>query len=242
MKTIKIAHLYYDLMNLYGENGNIRFLKKKLEDQDIEVKVYFLTVDDEIDFDKYDIYYIGTGSESNQLIALNDLNKYKSDIKKAIDNGKYFFVTGNALELFGKEIWNEETRINTLNIFPYVANDDGVRIVGEQLYSCDFIPEKIVGFQNRNCTLNNIDNTIFNVINGTGYNINIKNEGFRYNNFIATYLLGPIFVRNPYLTDYFIKDIFNNLNLKYKDPNYNDTDYIAYNEYMKNFYEDEKKN
>ena len=33
MKTIKIAHLYYDLMNLYGENGNIRFLKKKLEDE-----------------------------------------------------------------------------------------------------------------------------------------------------------------------------------------------------------------
>ena len=62
MKTIKIAHLYYDLMNLYGENGNVRYLKKKLEDQDVEVKVYFLSVDDEIDFSKYDIYYIGTGS------------------------------------------------------------------------------------------------------------------------------------------------------------------------------------
>ena len=36
MKTFKIAHLYYDLMNLYGENGNIRYLKNRLEEQDIE--------------------------------------------------------------------------------------------------------------------------------------------------------------------------------------------------------------
>lgn len=242
MKTIKIAHLYYDLMNLYGENGNIRYLKKKLEDQDLDVKVYFLTVDDEIDFSKYDIYYIGTGSENNQKIVLNDLNRYKDNINEAINNGKYFLTTGNALELFGKEIWNEETRISCLDIFPYVANDDGVRIVGEQLYSSDLIDERIVGFQNRNCTLNNVSNTIFNVINGTGYNINTKSEGFRYNNFIGTYLLGPILVRNPYLTDYLIKDIFSKLDIDYKKPNYNDTDYKAYNEYMKNFYEDEKKN
>ena len=41
MKTFKIAHLYYDLMNLYGENGNIRYLKNRLEEQDI-----FLTFTD----------------------------------------------------------------------------------------------------------------------------------------------------------------------------------------------------
>ena len=45
MKTIKIAHLYYDIMNLYGENGNVRFLKSKLEEQDIKVDIYFLSLD-----------------------------------------------------------------------------------------------------------------------------------------------------------------------------------------------------
>ena len=76
MKTFKIAHLYYDLMNLYGENGNIRYLKNRLEEQDINVEVSFLSIEDEIDFNKYDMYYIGSGSEENQLLVLNDLLKY----------------------------------------------------------------------------------------------------------------------------------------------------------------------
>ena len=50
MKTFKIAHLYYDLMNLYGENGNIRYLKNRLEEQGIKVEVSFLSKDDKIDF------------------------------------------------------------------------------------------------------------------------------------------------------------------------------------------------
>ena len=72
---------------------------------------------------------------------------------------------------------------------------------------------------------------------GSGYNKKNMTEGFRVNNFIGTYLLGPILVRNPYLCDYFIKDIFKSLDITYNKPNYNDTDYKAYNEYMKNFYE-----
>ena len=236
MKTIKIAHLYYDLMNLYGENGNVRYLKKKLEDKDVEVKVYFLSVDDEIDFSKYDIYYIGTGSEDNQKIVLEDIMKYKDDIKKAIDGNKQFIATGNSLELFGKEIIGKD-KIKCLDIFNYTATVNKDRIVGEQLYSSNLIDKKIVGFQNRVCTLDNLDNTIFNVTEGSGYNKKNMTEGFRVNNFIGTYLLGPILVRNPYLCDYFIKDIFNSLDINYNKPNYNDTDYKAYNEYMKNFYE-----
>ena len=236
MKTIKIAHLYYDLMNLYGENGNVRYLKKKLEDQDVEVKVYFLSVDDEIDFSKYDIYYIGTGSEDNQRIVLEDIMKYKDDIKKAIDGNKYFIATGNSLELFGKEIIGKD-KIKCLDIFNYTATVNKDRIVGEQLYSSKLIDKKIVGFQNRVCTLDNLDNTIFNVTEGSGYNKKNMTEGFRVNNFIGTYLLGPILVRNPYLCDYFIKDIFKSLDITYNKTNYNDTDYKAYNEYMKNFYE-----
>ena len=65
MKTFKIAHLYYDLMNLYGENGNLRYFLKKLEEQDIKVELHFLTVGDKIDFEKYDFYYMGMGSEEN---------------------------------------------------------------------------------------------------------------------------------------------------------------------------------
>ena len=104
MDKILIAHLYYDLMNLYGEIGNIMALEKGFNDQDMFVEVTNLTIGDKIDFDKYDIYYIGCGSESNQLIVINDLLKYKDKIKNAIDNGKHFIFTGNSYELLGKYI------------------------------------------------------------------------------------------------------------------------------------------
>ena len=86
MKSFKIAHLYYDLMNLYGENGNIRYLSKKIEEQGIKVNVDYLSLEDEIDFSKYDMFYIGTGSEENQLLVIEDIVNYKDSIKEASKN------------------------------------------------------------------------------------------------------------------------------------------------------------
>ena len=78
MKKFKIAHLYYDLMNLYGENGNVRYLVKQLERQGIDAEVHFLSMEEKIDFKKYDFYYIGMGSEENKMIVLDNIMKYKS--------------------------------------------------------------------------------------------------------------------------------------------------------------------
>lgn len=236
MKKIKIAHLYYDLMNLYGENGNVRFLLKKLEDQGFDASIHFLTVDDKIDFDNYDFYYIGTGSEENKKIVLNDIMKYKENIKKAVSDGKFFLVTGNSLDLFGKNIIDQNlNEIDSLNVFDYVVKEEDFRIVGEQYFQTDLIPEKIIGFQNRNSTINSISNSLFSVIEGNGYNVNNNFEGIRFKNFFGTYLLGPLLVRNPFFTDYIIKEICNYLKTNYITPN-KDASYKAYSEYIKNFY------
>ena len=89
MKKIKIAHLYYDLMNLYGENGNIRYLVKSLGEQGIDVEVHFLSMEDKIDFKKYDFYYIGMGSEENKmLVPLITSNKCLSS---SISNTVFLF-------------------------------------------------------------------------------------------------------------------------------------------------------
>ena len=44
MKTIRIAHLYYDLMNLYGESGNILALKKGINEQDQRCEINYLLI------------------------------------------------------------------------------------------------------------------------------------------------------------------------------------------------------
>ena len=241
MKTFKIAHLYYDLMNLYGENGNIRYLKQALEEQDMKVEIHFLTINDQIDFNKYDFFYMGMGSSDNQNIVLNDILKYKKEIKEAINNGKYFLITGNSLDLFGKSITKNNQEYQALNTFNYFVIEEEFRIVGPQYYNCKLLNNhNIIGFTNRNSLLKDGYNPLFNVIEGTGCTIDKEdtNEGFKEKNFYGTYLLGPLLVRNPFFTDYLVKNICKQNNIKYKEPNQNNFAYKAYYEYIKNFYQD----
>lgn len=238
MKKFKIAYLYYDLMNLYGENGNIRYLEKKLKEQDIDVQIDLLSIPDKIDYKKYDFYYIGAGSEKNELLVLEDMLKQKEDIIKAINDKKFFLVTGNALELFGKKLVIDGNEYNAINAYGYEVFPEKERIVGEQYFKSDLVAHNIIGFQNRANVMSDNGDNLFKVIQGVGYNYDINFEGIHDNNFYGTYLLGPLLVRNPYLCDYFVKEICNYLDIDYKETDTNELAYKAYNEYLLNFLKD----
>ena len=238
MKTFKIAHLFYDLMNLYGENGNIIYLKNRLEEQGIKVELSFLSIEDKIDFNQYDMFYLGSGSEENQLLVLNDLLKYKDALKKAIKANKFFLVTGNSLELFGRQIrYTEKEPLQMTEIFDFVCNDDDMRIVGEQIYKFNELDEPIIGFENRLCTMSEYHAPLFDVISGCGYKPNVMQEGIQEYNFYGTYLFGPLLVRNPHFCDYLITKIMEYKEYELKEFNKETSAYKAYNEYLKNFYE-----
>lgn len=223
MKTIKIAHLYYDLMNYYGEQGNVLALKTAIEYAGFKVNVKTLSVDDEIDFEKYDIFYMGMGTKRNQEIVRKDILKYKEKIENVIEK-KMFIMTGNSYELFGKKIDDKKC----LGVFNFESKTTD-RIVGEQVFKSDIIKETIIGFQNRFSSNNIKDDYLFEVIKGTGNDPESKVEGIHKNNFFGTYLLGPILIRNPYFKDALLKYIgIDKVNTKL-------VDYKAYHEYLKNF-------
>lgn len=234
IEKIKIAHLYYDLMNLYGENGNILALEKGFNDQDMFTEITELSIKDKIDFNKYDIYYMGCGSEENQIIVIDDLLKYKDQIKNALENNKHFIFTGNSYELLGKYI--EKTngkKIETLGLFDFYSKEVDKRIIGEEILECDFYKEPVIAFQNRQCVLNNKDYHLFNIIDGYADNYKSKYEGIHYKNLYATYNLGPLLIRNPLLKNHIIKEILDKKDILYKSIS--TIDAKAYNEYVKNF-------
>ncbi|MCI8575593.1 MAG: hypothetical protein HFI09_03895, partial [Bacilli bacterium] len=185
METIKIAHLYYDLLNLYGENGNVKALIKHLEHHNVKVITHFLTVDDPIDFTKYDIFYIGSGNKENFEIARTDLLKRKKDIKK-IWKDKLFIATGNGLDLFGKSFNTlEEKSEKCLDLLNFEAWETDFRIVGETTANQNHLKNDIIGFQNRFSVLKQVKEEPFlTIINGTGYAPKIDKEGIFSNNFI----------------------------------------------------------
>lgn len=231
--TINVAHLYYDILNLYGESGNIKAIKNYLEKLGIKVNIHFITLDDEISLDNIDLIYIGSGTENNQDLVLKHLLKYKEKINSFIENNKYILATGNAMELFGKSI----DKNKALGIFNYSTTRTDFRIVSESLFKSNLINEKILGFQNRGSYINNIDNYLFDTIKGTGSNIDIKKEGFNYKNFYGTYLIGPLLVRNPAFLKYLINKLIQEKDKNYKINEINlDFEEKAYTNFVNLYY------
>ena len=239
---IRILHLYYDLLNLYGENANTRCLVHSLELNNIKTRVDLKSIKDYIDFNDYDIIYIGSGSEDNLLLALNDIMKRKQELKKYIENDKCLILTGNSMDLFGKYIEIDNNKINSLSIFNYYTkfinestfkNASSDRIVGEVNGTTKLIKEKIIGFQNR-CDLNlNVKTPLFKLDQKFSNDLNNQNEGFTYKNVYATHIIGPLLIRNPYLTDYILKKVCESKNLEYKISD--ELSIKAYKKYLSNF-------
>lgn len=231
-----IAYLYYDLLNLYGENGNVKILKKQLENQGINVTIKFLSLNDELNFSSYDLVYIGAGTERNQKLALNHLLNYKEDVKKAIENNKFFLITGNAIELFGEYIIDKNNKkYNALNIFNFYAKEENFRLIDEAIFKFKDTENYVIGFQNQSSVIRNLHDPVFEVIKGIGSNNKDMVEGIKYKNFFGTYLIGPLLARNPHI----LKDLIQNL-IKSKKPNFKlqkidlSLETKAYNMYLKN--------
>lgn len=234
---IKIAHLYYDLMNLYGDNGNIKALKYQLERQGIKVSIDFLTIGDKFDFNNYDMLYIGPGTYNNQQLVLKDILRYKKEIKNFIEQNKIVLATGNSIELFGKSIKTlSNKKIKCLNIFEFESEQVDIKLVGETIAFNKDIKNYIIGFQNQNSIIKNFNNFWLDIKSGIGSNGNSKKEGINYNNFYGTYLIGPILVRNPNLLELICKKLIlmkkNNFQFKKFDFTLENK---AYNEYLQNY-------
>ncbi len=204
---IVIGHLFYNLLNLYGESGNILALKNKLESKDIDVEIKQISLEDDLNIDELDSIYIGSGTENNQLIALDYLKKYKNSILDAIRDNKFFLVTGNAIELFGKEILNvDSSKTEAIGAFDYYTIRTKNRIVAECSYNFDKINCNIIGFTNHQGITKDIQNSLF-VKYEKNTNEILSQDGIHENNFFGTYVIGPLLVRNPEFLDYITNEL-----------------------------------
>lgn len=234
---IKIAHLYYDLLNLYGEQGNILALTSSLKNQNIDYIIDLFSLKDDIDFKSYDVVYIGTGSLEDLKLAAKDIIRFKRKLTNYIESNKYLIATGSSYLLFGKSItYSDNEVIEGLNIFDYYAKKVPQRIVCHSFLRWKDNYGPIIGFQNRSFIVQINDNHLFSVIKGNADNEKSNYEGYHYKNFIGTHLIGPFLIRNPHFTDEIIKDILQKEGKKFHNDT-NTPSYSAYNEYLKNFYE-----
>lgn len=213
---INIIHLYPDLLNLYGDKGNIACLKKRLEWREIQANVTECTMENpEIDFESADIIFLGGGSDHEQEIVLNQLDGRKEELKAYVEKGGCLIATCGGYPMLGRYYKTEDKTIEGLDILNIHSEIDKKRLIGNVVLENDAFRDKIVGFENHpNRTFIGEHTPLGRVVLGSGNAEDSGYEGVLYKNVVATYLHGPLLPKNPEICDFILTRA---LNRKYED-------------------------
>ena len=211
--NINIGWLYPDLMNTYGDRGNIIALEYRAKMMGLEPVVNKISVNEsEKLISKMDLLFMGGAQDKQQEIVNKDLKKKGLLLKKAISDGVPGLYVCGAYQFLGKYYKTADgTIIEGLGVFDLYTENPGsdvFRCIGNIIIQSKLFPSiQFVGFENHGGRTYLADKKLAfaTVIKGFGNNGTDKTEGIYYKNSFGTYLHGPILPKNPELTDYLIK-------------------------------------
>lgn len=209
MYEINICHLYPDLMNLYGDFGNIQALVRRLEWRGINVKIHPVSIGDPFLHDMYDIVFIGGGQDYEQDILHKDLLSHKKEpLIEAVENGTVFLCICGGYQLMGKYYkLSDGTEIECLGAMNHWTIGHEKRLIGNLVFKIEGIKQQpdglVVGFENHSgkTYLGDGVSPLGKVVYGNGNNGEDGYEGARYKNVFCSYSHGSLLPKNPGLTD-----------------------------------------
>lgn len=231
---MKIEILYPELADLFGDRGNITYLKLCLPQAEfihtsLLEKPYF--VDNDVD-----MIYMGPASEINLDKIMKQLTPYRERIRQLFDNGTLVILMGNACEIFGGQLSSNDghgfTGMQLLDMTfernmhmmerinnPYIGKYEDIEVIGFQSqFTKAYAGEKV--------------QPLFETISGFGINGKDSYEGIRYNNVFVSYLIGPLFVMNPL----FVRKLLKLLNAEPQQLPYEEEIMLAYNRRLEDFH------
>ena len=202
---INICHLYPDLLNLYGDKGNITALRRRLEWRGIDADVTEYKIDDTPDFSDKDIVFLGGGSDREQKLVCRKLLEQREKIKEYVENGGCLAAVCGGYQLLGNYYKLGNDTIEGLSLVDIYTEQKPGRLIGKVVLKSNIFDDYIVGFEKHGGrTYTNGAKPLGKVLYGYGNNGEDKCEGVIYKNVIGTYLHGPVLPANPKLTDYIL--------------------------------------
>ena len=220
--TAKILYLYYDFLNLYGDNGNVRIMEKRLKDQGFDVEVVRKTItDEEISFEGFDFIYCGSGTEARRTVAVSHFKQFEKQFKAAVDAGTPVLFTGNAWGMLGKNI---ETlygdKADGLGLFDFDLKEEiKTRFTGDAVLTAEGFADPFVGFINKCDVIEGFDGYMFKITKTIGQ-IPFTGDGVRSGNLFGISLIGPVLVKNPFFATYLTKLITEKRGVTYRETPY----------------------
>ncbi len=225
--TLRIGYLYPDLLNLYGDSGNIETLVFRTKSREIDVEVFEINSSTRINshfLSSLNLIFMGGGPDSSQKELYKDLLENKGPfIKDYLNSGGLGLFICGSYQLLGEYYKTADgTTLPGLNVFDLYTQHFGnskPRCIGNTVckladailhdpmfHRINPFSDKIVGFENHGgrTYLKDASKAFAHVVSGHGNNSEDSTEGFIYKNSFGSYFHGPILVRNPHFADYLI--------------------------------------
>lgn len=210
---IRIAHLYPDMLNLYGDRGNIIALTERMKARQIDVHTDAITMGKSFNADDYDILFIGGGQDFEQDVLLDDLKKGKdTEINKAIHNGTVMLAICGGYQMLGKYYKTYDGKmLEYMGALDFYTEGKEERMIGNYAYKTKEGIE-VVGFENHSgrTYLGKSVEPLGKMIKGYGNNGEDGTEGVRFKNTFGTYSHGPVLPKNPDFADLLISKALEN--------------------------------
>lgn len=206
---LKVCWMYHDIMDLYGDKGNIMVLRKRCEDRGIEFELDTCAIGEIKDLKQYDLLFLGGGADKEQHLLIDDLLSRRDAIAEAMNSGSFVFLVCGGYQLFGQYYIDADNRkIEGLKFFDYYtdASSDGTRCIGNIILKVKLEEEEfeVVGFENHGGITRGVNTPFGKVLHGKGNNGEDKTEGFFNGSVLGTYMHGPLLPKNPKVADYII--------------------------------------
>lgn len=219
---LTIGYLYGDLMNIYGDTGNIIALKKRAEWRGIRTDVKNISIKNNLKKGEVDIFFFGGGQDQQQELVAKDLVKNKGKvINEEVERGIPLLSICGGYQLLGEYYQpNNGEKLTGIDLFPLYTIAGDKRMIGNLVIDSQF--GKLVGFENHSgkTYLKDSAKPLGKVVKGFGNNGEDNTEGCIYKNAIGCYMHGSLLPKNPKLADWLLQKALEtkyNKNIKLKD-------------------------
>lgn len=211
-KTFTVGWLYPDLMNIYGDRGNILTLLKRAEWRGYEGRLIELGRGTSRRMDEVDIFFFGGGQDREQALVYEDLLETKQHpLERAVASGASVLAVCGGYQLLGHYYQTGEgERFSGIGLIDIRTEAGKRRFIGDVIVDAalvDIQPTTLVGFENHSgrTFLGPKAQPLGRVRTGFGNNGEDRTEGCLQGGIIGTYLHGSLLPKNPHLADHLIR-------------------------------------
>ena len=208
---LKICHLYPDVLNLYGDGGNIRCLTQRLAWRGLEAELVKMPIGSQGSLSDADLIFIGGGQDFEQQVLLEDLHTGRDrELRAAIEDGVTVLAVCGGYQMLGAYYETHDGQrcdfIGALDLYTVGAKK---RMIGNYMFRCagELGGMTVVGFENHSgrTLLGSGVEPLGTVLAGFGNNGEDGTEGAHYKNVFGTYSHGPMLPKNPEFADLLLR-------------------------------------